>query len=249
MLVNKVLLVVILTPSFKLLQVTIAGRDNHDKHSSSASVIVRLPAPPESHVRPDLENYQDLPLKFLCKHRKFKLVEQLIILHKEDTTACVMAGQCVSYNSNDPLKRTAIGPCPYIPHNVSWCHNILIGFYGVSSNTSLAELTDMTCGVYNREGLLCGSCKPGYGPAVYAFSLMCVECRDDSLGWLLYLGLVTIFITVFYVIIVLLSIKATAPPFTGFVLMCQTYCIIDRMYVPMTMKMVTQSFEYPLAIG
>ena len=142
----------------------------------------------------------------------------------------------MSYNSNHPPKRTAIGQCPYIPHNVSWCH---IGFYGISSNRLLAELTDLTCGAYNREGLLCTSCKPGYGPAVYAFSLMCVECRDDSLGWLLYLGLVMIFITVFYVIIVLLNIKATAPPFRGFVLMCQTYCIIDRMYVPMTMKMVT----------
>ncbi len=238
MLVYKLLLVVVLMPS---IQVTDAGRDNSDNRSSSSStsVTVSMSAPPESHVTSDLEeNYEDLPLKFLCEHRKFV---RLIILHNEDNTACVMAGQCVSYDSNDLLKRTAIGPCPYIPHNVSWCHNILTGFYGVSSNTSLAELTDMTCGVYNREGLLCGSCKPGYGPAVYAFSLMCVECRDDSLGWLLYLALLTTFITVFYVIIVLLNIKATAPPFTGFVLMCQTYCIIDRIYVPMTMKMVTHS--------
>ena len=234
MLVYNLLLVVVLMQSFQLLQDTNAGRDNNGNRSSTG-----VTAQPESHVILDFENYEDLPLKFLCKHRK--LVRQSIILHNNDNTACVMAGQCVSYNLNDPLKRTAIGPCPYIPHNISWCHNILIGFYGVSSNLSLAELTDMTCGAYNREGFLCGSCKPGYGPAIYAFSLMCVECRDDSLGWLLYLGLATFFITVFYVIIVLLNIKATAPPFIGFVLMCQTYCIIDRMYAPMTMKMATHS--------
>ena len=236
MLVNKVLLVVILMPIFQLLQIIIAGRDNSDNNSSTSET-VRIPAPSESHVRPNLENYGDLPLKVLCKHTKY--VGRSIILHNEDKIACVTAGQCVSYNANDSLKMTAIGQCPYIPQNISWCHNILIGFYGISSNYSLAELTDLTCGAYNREGLLCTSCKPGYGPAVYAFSLMCVECKDDNLGWLLYLGLVTIFITVFYVIIVLLNIKATAPPFRGFVLMCQTYCIIDRMYVPMTTKMVT----------
>lgn len=235
MLVNKVLLA-ILGLTFPLLVAT-AGRDDCDNHSSAS--VTFTPTPPVSLARSNSERYEDLPLKFLCKH--WKLVRSSIILHSEDETACVMAGQCVSYNSNDPLRRTAIGPCPYIPHNVSWCHNTLVGFYGVSSSHSLAELTDMTCGVYNREGLLCSGCKPGYGPAVYAFSLMCVECRDDNLGWVLYLGLVTIFITIFYVIIVLLNIKATAPPFAGYVLMCQTYCIIDRMYVPMTMKMVTHS--------
>ena len=149
MLVNKVLLVVVLMPSFQLLQITIAGRDNSDNYtSSSTSVTVRIPALSESHVRSGLEeNYEDLPLKFLCKHKK--LVRRLITLRNEDDTACVLAGLCVSYNANDPLKRTAIRQCPYIPHNVSWCHSILIGFYGVSSNHSLAELTDMTCGAYN----------------------------------------------------------------------------------------------------
>ena len=232
MLVNKVLLV-ILVLTFQLL-LTNARRDDRDNCTCSSTSVMVM-----SRARSDSKRYEDLPLKVLCKH--WKLVKGSIILHNEDKTACVMAGQCVSYNSNDPLQRTTLGPCPYIPHNVSWCHNILMGFYGVSSSHSLAELTDMTCGAYNREGLLCSSCKPGYGPAVYAFSLMCVECRDNSLGWVLYLGLVTIFITVFYVIIVLLNIKAAAPPFAGFVLMCQTYCIVDRMYVPVTMKMVTHS--------
>ena len=58
----------------------------------------------------------------------------------------------------------------------------------------------MTCGAYNREGLLCSTCKPGYGPAVYAFSKKCVKCTDSKLGWVLYVCLVVIFVTVFYVI-------------------------------------------------
>ena len=206
--------------------------------STNSSVLV-IPVLLVSHDRSDFESYEDMQLKFLCKHKK--TVRESIILHRGDKDACIMTGRCVTYISNDPLGRTAVGWCPYIPHNVYWCHNDLIEFYAVSSERSLAELTNMTCGEYNREDLLCSSCKPGFGPAVYAFSLMCVKCRDDRLGWVLYLGLIMIFVTIFYVIIVLLNIKATSPPFTGFVLMCQTYCIIDRIYVPMTMKMVTHS--------
>ena len=147
----------------------------------------------------------------------------------------------MTYISNDSLRRTAVGWCPYFPNNLHCFHDVMSEFYGLSSEHSLAELTNMTCGVYNREGLLCSSCKPGYEPTVYAFSLMCVKCRDDRLGWVFYLGLIMIFVIIFYVIIVLLNIKATSPPFTGFVLMCQTYCIIDRIFVPMTMKIVTHS--------
>ena len=198
-----------------------------------------IPAPLVSHNRSDIESYEDMPLKFLCKHKTN--VRDSIILHCGDIDVCIMTGRCVTYISNDSLRRTAVGWCPYISHNVHWCHDVMTEFYGLSSERSLAELTNMTCGDYNREGLLCSSCKPGYGPAVYAFGLMCIKYRDDRLGWVLYLGLIMIFVTVFYVIIVLLNIKATSPPFTGFVLMCQTYCIIDRIYVPMTMKMVTYS--------
>ena len=155
-----------------------------------------------------------------------------------DDNACITAGQCVTYDVKDSLRRITVGPCPYILRNVSWCHTPYHGFYAISSELSLAELSNMSCGAYNREGLLCSTCKPGYGPAVYAFSEMCVKCTDSKLGWVLYVGLVVTFITVFYVIIILFNIKATSPPFTGFVLMCQTYCMVDRIYVPMTMKMV-----------
>ena len=217
---NKILLVILILTVLLLLA------------NSSVTVV---PTTPAFH---DSEKYEDIPLKFLFKHNKH--VRRSIILYDRDD-ACIISGRCVTYNSNDPLRRTAVGWCPYIPHNAHWCYDFMTEFYAVSSERSLAELTNMTCGEYNREGLLCSSCKPGYGPAVYAFSLMCVKCRDDRLGWVLYLGLIMIFVTIFYVIIVLQNIKATSPPFTGFVLMCQTYCIIDWIFVPMTMKMVIHS--------
>ena len=90
---------------------------------------------------------------------------------------------------------------------------------------------DFTCSWYNREGELCRKCKVGYGPAVYAFSLMCAECHySPAIGWMLYFLCVLFLITVFYVFIIVFNIRATAPPFSAFILMSQTFCMMELMY-------------------
>ena len=55
-------------------------------------------------------------------------------------------------------------------------HNI--NHYLVSA-CSCEELNDRVCGPFNREGLLCSKCKPGYGPALYSWSLKCEKCHDE----------------------------------------------------------------------
>ncbi len=74
--------------------------------------------------------------------------------------------------------------------------------------TSCQGFNDLVCGPFNREGLLCSKCKPGYGPAPYANSLKCEKCHDKYTGWLwlLYLLLELIPLTIFsssYLIFVL----------------------------------------------
>ena len=91
---------------------------------------------------------------------------------------CVLSGYCVTYDSSI----VDTGLCPYIPGNFSFCYKPLVNFYLVPFSLPLSKVNDFTCGAYNREGLLCSWCKPGYGPAVYAFSLMCVECSNDHHG-------------------------------------------------------------------
>ena len=39
-------------------------------------------------------------------------------------------------------------------------------------------------------------------------------------------------ITVFYVIIIVFNVRATSPPFAAYVLFCQTFAMLDRMYFP-----------------
>ena len=92
------------------------------------------------------------------------------------------------------------------------------------------ELNERVCGPFNREGLLCSKCKPGYGPAPYSWSLKCEKCHDEYVGWfwLLYLLLELVPLTVFYLMVILLNIQVTSPPFTAFVFFCQLFTILFK---------------------
>ena len=150
----------------------------------------------------------------------------------------IQAGFCLTFNSTENF--VIGGLCPYFATDVKWCSATppLSIYYAFPAKLPLAEVTNYTCGPYNREGLLCSKCKPGYGPAVYAFSLQCTKCGDSSKGnWVLYLFLVLFPTTIFYFIVIIFNIRATTPPFTGFILMCQTYCMIEMVYVPYKMKL------------
>ena len=67
------------------------------------------------------------------------------------------------------------------------------------------------CGHFNREGQLCGTCKKGYGPALFT-NYECAECSAKNYGWALYLLLEFLPITVFYLIIVIFQISTTSGP-------------------------------------
>ena len=147
---------------------------------------------------------------------------------------CIRTGMCMTYDDVNSLRA---GFCPYHPPNATFCHKPLKDYYKVRLSTTLTDLNRIICDPYNREGVLCSQCKPGYGPAVYAFSLMCVECSDNGTGWILYFFLVLFPITVFYLILIIFNVRATSPPFAAFVFLCQTFSNIDRVHVPLATRL------------
>ena len=148
---------------------------------------------------------------------------QFLCIQSATEKVYMHAGMCLTSSSG------VFGLCPYFPKDIDYSNSWLrfSAYYILPSNRTLREHSKLTCGPYNREGLLCSKCKPGYGPAVYSFSLMCAECSDNGVGWALYLFVVLFPITVFYIIVIIFNIRATAPPFTAFVLMCQVYSTIN----------------------
>ncbi len=110
--------------------------------------------------------------------------------------------------------------------NVSFHHHT----YHLPPIESCQELNDLMCGPFNREGLLCTKCKPGYGLPLYSHSLKCEKCNDRYSGWLwlLYFLLELVPLTVIYLLVIIFDINATAPPFTAFVFLCHFFSLFFR---------------------
>ena len=85
------------------------------------------------------------------------------------------------------------------------------------------SVTNGTCSQFNREGVLCGQCREGYGPPVYSFSLKCVPCRNVSLWTTASFYVLMAYgpLTVFLVVIVFFTLGVNSAPLRGFILVCQ----------------------------
>ena len=126
-------------------------------------------------------------------------------------------GACVTYAGQDGLYY--FGGCPFVPtkNNTSRMSSVL--------PTDPDLLNNAMCGPYNREGLLCGRCIDGYGPAVFSFDRKCADCSEQSMGYviILYLSLKFIPITLFFMCVLFFRINITSGPLLGYVVFCQLY--------------------------
>ena len=151
--------------------------------------------------------------------------------YKKVDIVCLKTGECITYENETAM----MGLCPYYPKHLSWgdyCSVPLKVYQKLPAN--LTQLTKFFCRDYNREGPLCSKCKPGYGPAVYAFSLMCVKCNNDGLGWLLYIFLVLFPITIFFIFIIVFNVHATHPMLMSLIFMSQVFSSTDQSFLTLS---------------
>ncbi len=107
------------------------------------------------------------------------------------------------------------------------------GIYLVPASASCQDVNDRVCGPLNRGGLLCGQCKPGYGPALYSSTGKCFYCSSEysaSWWWLVYLSLELVPSTVFYLVVILFNVRTTAPPYTAFVFFNQLFALLYKIH-------------------
>ena len=155
----------------------------------------------------------------------------------------IAAGMCISLeHHNSSHSEAVVGDCPYIPAKKKF---YAFKYYKeLPDNESL--LNDVMCGPFNRQGLLCSSCRPGYGISVYSFGRPCAKCDSNHLGVLWYVLLEILPISVLYVIVVLFSIRATSAPLAGFVFLTHTFAIRRRIPLYASLKYSTNQFTYIL---
>ena len=98
---------------------------------------------------------------------------------------------------------------------------------GILLPNNISELNAYMCGPLNREDYLCNKCKHGYGPPVISESASCIDmcylCKGTWItkGFLLYLAVKFIPLTLFYLLILIFQIRLTSAPMTCFIMYSQ----------------------------
>lgn len=128
----------------------------------------------------------------------------------------VLDCHCVTYNKNEVVMEA--GHCFYNCENVR--RNLTDVVYHSLPN-NLSGLNEVMCGKFNRQGTLCGECKPGFFPLAYTYNLTCVKCSHGKKNWLKFLLFAFLPLTVFYFIVLFCKISATSSHLHGFVLYSQ----------------------------
>ena len=119
---------------------------------------------------------------------------------KDTLNVSLLMGDCMTYDSEDDM--TYLAACPFqlqekydiyspLPRNVS-------------------KLNDFVCSQYNRRGIVCSECKPGYGPSVFTHNLRCYKCSGLYSGWGLYMFFELFPITVLFSILSFFHIRLTS---------------------------------------
>ena len=134
-------------------------------------------------------------------------------------------GFCMTYE-NETME---CAKCPYVAEYPT-ADQVYIK---LPQNVSL--LNDFMCGPLNREGTLCGRCKPEYGPAVYSYTLQCERCWNHGYGWVLYFATELLPITVLYLLVMVFHIRATCSALSALVFMSQVVVYTVRLHTPLHM--------------
>ena len=149
-------------------------------------------------------------------------------------------GFCMTYNN--VTETTEYAKCPYAAEYPTVDHV----YIKLPQNVSL--LNDFMCGPLNREGTLCGKCKPEYGTALYSYTLQCERCWNHGYGWALYFAIELLPITLLYLLVMVFHIRATCSALSALVFMSQVVVYTVRLHTPLHMYIENEVKGYSYTV-
>ena len=132
-----------------------------------------------------------------------------VVLCDETASITVSIGHCITWDNES--HRAVLQRCP-LSHKVICPKYRIFAPTKIPTNVSGAELNDITCEIYNRQGTRCEHCKNGYGPAPFSDGFTCADCSKHRHLWIVNLLFQLSMVTVMYLIVVLFQIKGTSSP-------------------------------------
>ena len=134
-------------------------------------------------------------------------------------TVDISAGYCMTYDDRGPYNSSSlvVGECPFgrAAHVTNRIYTRL--------PPQPTQVNSSQCDPYNREGLFCGECRAGFGPAVYSLDLHCANCSRMSTATAvsLYLLLELLPITTLFFIVLIYRPSLLTGPQLGYITFCQ----------------------------
>ena len=119
------------------------------------------------------------------------------------------------YIGNDTNNELQIAECPS-----SYVNTVYSQPYN-----EISESNCVSSGFSTRNGTLCSECIEGYSVPINSFYLECLECSNRTKGWLLFLLIQILPMTLMVIAIIVFNVRLTRGYMHGFVLYCQLMSI------------------------
>ena len=96
--------------------------------------------------------------------------------------------------------------------------------YYVFVDKSPLNQSQKLCSHLNRQGRLCGNCKPHHYVSAYSYDLKCYQCHYSLwINLIAYVAIAYVPLTVFLVLVMTLHISVASPHMSAVVLVCQIF--------------------------
>ena len=160
----------------------------------------------------------------------------VILCSNETQEISILPSYCLtSWDSGSNPDKAVVGSCLYGQNHGKRTGSV--GGIYVSVNQNITEQDQELCGYLNREGRLCGLCKPNHFVPVYSYDFKCYKCHGNLAGNIVtYLTVAYVPLTVFLIVVMMFRISVTSPHLHVAVLFCQIYTLpeIQRVLIQNT---------------
>ena len=185
-------------------------------------------------TRPVVENNDTVSC--LCGKTKDKA-----ILSECSNTLQVLS--CIGITYDNDSGQLLAGPTPYS------CNFFGTVRIGLTCNLSAIGYTKYFCDRWQREGLMCSRCKPNHGVPLYSYSYSCVICEPHWYGWLKYIAIAYLPLTVFYLLLAFFRISVNSGTWNVFVMVSQIIASRSQIRQALNTLDTSSKFTVMFSIG
>ena len=155
----------------------------------------------------------------------------VIICNNETGEVGILSSFCLtSFDSSKDPTKAVVGSCLY-GQNHGTATEGGAGLY-VRVAPNITEQDEQLCGYLNRQGRMCGACKPNHYVSAYSYDLKCYQCRTGLLANIFaYIAVAYVPQTLFLAVVVWFRISFTSPRYTLVILLCQIYSLPESLRI------------------